>query len=261
MSKQTTPPRAVLKGVVISFGIINAMVDLVPVQQSKATRARSNISTTNLCPTCEGDVPLVHQMACPHGHGAFSSDDARKGVTVEGVLTPTTTEAVAEAREATVKAKTADLSVFKADQVETATMPSGNMFRLRSGPTATYGLLLKLVDDRSLAFVCEMVVKGKTCLYRAVAQNGTIVLTELVRPERMLPHEPVDVDVDERVLANARRLAQVMVEEFVPADWADERQARLAELGEATTEPDKVRDSDVKTATADLVAMLADQAA
>lgn len=255
MASNVAPTRAVLKGVTISFGIITAMVDLVPVQESKATRAKSNISTTNLCPTCKGEVALKSQLWCEHGHGPFSTNDARKGVTVDGNLTPTTTEAVAEAKAPSIPEKKAILSVYRAAQVEAATMPSGNLFRLRSDPTPTYGLLLKLAGDRSLAFVCEMVVKGKTCLYRAVAQNGTIVLTELVRPERIHPHEAIEVEIDERVMANARRLAEVMTEEFVPADWADERQVRLAAMA-TEVEVDEARDSDVKAATADLVAML-----
>jgi non-homologous end joining protein Ku len=256
LAVKTTPPRAVLSGVTISFGILMARVDLVPVQLSKATRAKSNISTTNLCPNCEGNIPLKSQLWCEHGHGPFSTNDARKGVTVDGELKATTDEAVVAAKAPSIPEKKATLSVFHADDVEAATMPSGNMFRLRTDPSTTYGLLLELVDDRSLAFVCEMVVKGKTCLYRAVAHGGTIVLAELVRPERMNPFEPVEVDpIDERVLANARRLAHVMVEEFVPGDWADERQARLEELG-ASEPVDEERNSDVKTATADLVAML-----
>jgi hypothetical protein len=261
LSSKTTPPRAVLSGVRVSFGIINAMVDLVPVQQSKATRAKSNISTTSLCPTCKGDEPLKSQLWCEHGHGPFIASDARKAVTVEGELKPTTTEEVAAAKAPSIPEKQAELSVFEAVEVEAATMPGGNMFRLRSDPTTTYGLLLKLVDDRSVAFLCEMVVKGKTCLYRAVAQNGTIVLTELVRPERILPHEPIEVEVDEQVLANGRRLTQALIQPFVAGDWADERQVRLAGIGGAEAEPDEARDADVKAATADLVAMLADQAA
>jgi hypothetical protein len=258
LTSKTTPTRAVLSGVTVSFGIIMARVDLVPVQASKATRAKSNISTTNLCPTCEGDVPLKSQLWCEHNHGPFSTNDARKAVTVDGELKATTAEAVAEAKAPSIPEKTAMLSVFRAEPVETATMPSGNMFRLRTEPSMTYSLLLKLVGDRSLAFVCEMVVKGKTCMYRAIAHDGTIVLTELVRPERMNPYEPAQVgEVDEQVLANARRLATVMVEEFVPANWADERQARLEGLGGSEPAPvNEERDSDVKAATADLVAML-----
>lgn len=251
----STPPRAVLKGVTVSFGIITALVDLVPVQFSKATRAKSNISTTNLCPTCEANIPLKSQLWCEHGHGPFSANDARKAVTVDGELRPTTTEEVVAAKAPSIPEKAATLSVFNAVQVEASTMPNGNLFRLRSEPTATYGLLLKLVADSDLAFLCEMVVKGKACLYRAVAQGGTIVLTELVRPERMNPFEAVEVQVDDRVLENARRLAEVMVEEFVADDWADERQARLEGLGGVRV-VDEARVSDVKAATADLVAML-----
>lgn len=251
-----TPPRAVLSGVTVSFGIISTRVSLVPIQQSKATRAKSNISTTSLCPTCEETEPLKQQLWCEHGHGPFAAADARKAVTVDGLLTPTTAKAVAEAKAPTIAEKKADLSVFRAEQVEAATMPGGNLFRLRSDPTQTYGLLMKLVEDQTLAFVCEMVVKGKTCLYRAIAQNGTIVLIELIRPERMHPSEPVTVDVDGRIVADARRLAEVMTEEFDPADWADGRQARLAEMAEAEPAVTPTRDANVKAATASLLAML-----
>lgn len=247
--------KAVLKDVVMSLGAIMALGDLVSVQQSKATRATSNVSTKNLCPTCSGDVPLGYQLWCEHGHGPFVSDDARKAVTVNGTLTPTTSDAVAEVKTPTVKAKTADLRVFPAGQVEAATMPNGNMFRLRGEPTMTYGVLRSLVADPSKAYVCEMVLKGKTCLYRAVCQQDTIVLVELVRPERMLPAFDVEVAVDERIVANARLLADALTEEFVPEEWADQRTVRMQEMGsEPGSEP--VVSSDVQAATASLLALL-----
>lgn len=251
-----TPPRAVLSGVTVTFGIIMTKVDLVPVQQSKATRAKSNISTRSLCPTCKADVPLKQELRCEHGHGPFTAADARKAVEHDGELKVTTAEAVAKAKAPTIPERTAELKVFRAEEVEAATMPSGNLYRLRSAPMQTYGLLRQLVSDPKYAFVCEMVVKGKTSLYRAVAHHGTIVLTELVRPEKMNPVEPIEVELDERIIDNGRRLVEAMVEPFNPAEWADERAARLAELAEgAEAQPAATRD-DVKAATADLVAML-----
>lgn len=239
----------------VTFGVITVRVDLVSAQQSKATKAKSNISTTNLCPACKGDRPLQSQLWCEDGHGPFKADNSRKAVTVNGELKATTAEAVTEAKVSTVKEKTADLSVFPAEQVEAATLPSGNMFRLRSEPTNTYGVLLSLVADRSHAFVCEMVVKGKACLYRAIAQNGTIVLVELVRPERMHPVDATVHTVDSRVVEGAQRLVEAFLEDFVPGDWADERQARLKELGDA--EPEVLAQStDVKAASNELLAML-----
>jgi non-homologous end joining protein Ku len=198
-------------------------------------------------------VPLGYQLWCEHGHGPFTADEARKAVVVHGALTPTTTEEVAEVKAPAVPAKTADLRVYPADQVEAATLPNGNMFRLRAEPTLTYGVLRELVADTSKAYVCEMVLKGKTCLYRAVVQRDTIVLVELVRPERMLPGFEVDVEVDERVLANARLLADALTEEFVPENWADERTLRMQEMGASGSEP-TVSD-DVAAATANLLAL------
>lgn len=255
LSETSAPQKAVLKDVTVSLGAIMARVDLVSVQQSKAARAKSNVETKNLCPTCPGDEPLGYQLWCPHGHGPFISDDARKAVTVKGELTPTTADEVAEVKAPTVKAKTADLRVFRAADVEAATMPNGNMFRLRSEPTLTYGVLRDMVEDTSKAYVCEMVLKNKTCLYRAVVQRDTIVLVELVRPERMLPAFDVTVEVDERITANASLLADALVEEFVPGDWADERTVRMQGMGgEPGSEP-AVSD-DVRAATASLKALL-----
>lgn len=252
---EAKPAKSVLKNVTVSVGAIMAIVDLVSVQQSKATRARSNVETRNLCPDCTGDEPLGYQLWCEHGHGPFTADEARKAVTVDGELTPTTVDEVAAVKAPTVKARTADLRVFPAGDVEVATMPNGNMFRLKGEPTLTYGVLRALVGDRSKAYVCEMVVKNKTCLYRAVVQRDTIVLVELVRPERMLSSFDVPVEVDERVLANACLLADALTEEFVAADWADQRTVRMQDMGgEPGSEP-AVSD-DVQAATASLLALL-----
>jgi non-homologous end joining protein Ku len=247
----------VLKGVTVTFGIITTLVDLVPAQQSKATRAKSNVATRNLCPTCEADVPLQSQLWCEHGHGPFSADDARKGVDSPNGVVAVTKDEIIEAKAPTVAERKADLEVFSSSEVEATTMPSGNIFRLRSEPTKTYGLLLALVGNPAHAFVCEMVVKGKTCLYRAIANNRTIVLAELVRPERMLPVEMVDAPVDQRMVDQASALVDAMLVPFVPADWADARAARLKTLQDSVTEPSPTpANADVKAAADDLLAML-----
>jgi hypothetical protein len=252
---EAKPAKPVLKDVTVTLGAITARVDLMSVQQSKSARAKSNVETKNLCPTCTGDVPLGYQLWCEHGHGPFVSDEARKAITVKGEITPATTEQISEVKAPTVAPKTADLRVFPAHEVEAATMPNGNMFRLRSEPTVTYGVIRHLVADRSKAFVCEMALKGKTCLYRAVVQRDTIVLVELVRPERMLPSFDVEVEVDDRVLANARLLADALTEQFVPEHWADERTARL-ETFDGGSERIASEPSNVEAATAALMALL-----
>jgi non-homologous end joining protein Ku len=260
---EVKPPRTLLSGVIVSFGVIHALVDLVPAQQSKATRAKANIATRSLCPTCDGDVPLASKLWCEHGHGPFSTADARKGISSGvGAVVPVSDEEVAEAKAPTIAERKADLSVFPAEQVEAVTFPNGNIFRLRSEPTKTYGLLRALVANPAHAYVCEMVVKGKTCLYRAIAQSGTIVLTELTRPERVFPAEPVEVSVDPELVAHATGFAEAMLSDFDPAEWADVRGQRLQVL-ESTgrRSPAPMADADVGVVAEGLLALLETPAA
>jgi non-homologous end joining protein Ku len=260
---EVKPPRTLLSGVIVSFGVIHALVDLVPAQQSKATRAKANIATRSLCPTCDGDVPLASKLWCEHGHGPFSTADARKGISSGvGAVVPVSDEEVAEAKAPTIAERKADLSVFPAEQVEAVTFPNGNIFRLRSEPTKTYGLLRALVANPAHAYVCEMVVKGKTCLYRAIAQSGTIVLTELTRPERVFPAEPVEVSVDPELVAHATGFAEAMLSDFDPAEWADVRGQRLQVL-ESTgrRSPAPMADADVGAVAEGLLALLETPAA
>jgi hypothetical protein len=243
--------RATATNVTVSFGLVSFPVDLVSAIETKRTKART-ASRTMICPTCEAAgtlQPLRQVFQCSHDdqHGPISKNDAGTAIEVEGELRKADPTAVAEAAQVEGIRDVIALTVHPAEQVEGCTFPSGNIYRLRPrGNEAHYGLVLNLVHDRTKAFVCEVTNKGATLLYRLVERDGMLLLTELVRPERITDPFPLpDVSFDWRLLATGESLVESMCEPFFPDDWADRRKAKLVALAA------KLEEQEAPTSTAD----------
>lgn len=179
-------------------------------------------------------APLRQVFQCSHDerHGPVARADAGTAIEIDGELHRTDPAAVAEATAVTGVREVIALTVHPASEVEACTLPSGNIYRLRPrGNESHYGLVLNLVFDRSRAFVCEITNKGTTLLYRLIERDGMLVLTELVRPERITdPFVLPDVSFDDRLLETGEALVRSMCEPFLAEDWADRRKARLVAL-------------------------------
>lgn len=263
-----TSARATSSNVTVSFGLISFPVDLVAATKSKQAKAKS-ASTAMICPTCEHDKTLLtegknlvplHQAFVCETHGSFAKGDAGTALVVDGEMRPVSVEAVVEAKKADGVRDVIELTVHPADEVEAHTFPSGNIYRLRpKGNEAHYGLVLELARNASVAFICEVTNKGATMLYRLVERDGVLVLTELVRPDRITEAEPMpDVSFDTKLLATGQSLVEVLCEPFDPAAWADRRKARLEALADQvrTQAPAPARDSSAVDAASDLLDLL-----
>lgn len=267
----STRLRPVLSNVSISLGMVNLAVDLIPAQKSKATKTSETQTLSSVCPTCTTAEPVRQLLFCsalPHLHGPFKAADVHKATMVGDKLTkvdPTKLAAAKVAEPTDARKGSVLLSVFPADQVEAATMPSGNIYRLRlpaKAPKAsfeTYALFRHLTADRERAFLGEVVSRNVAKLYRLVNRgDGVVTLAELVRPEEFHAAEPVDGEVPERVMEMAERFIAMMVEDFDPEQWRDgakdrlaQLQAKLVEVPEAT-----VTELSSQTAAGDLLDLL-----
>lgn len=235
--------RATLSGVTVSCEVISFDVDLVPATRAKADKRAANSvapSVVRICPTCEEPTRIKQLLVCDHPqhhHGPFTSDELGHATEVDGELVKFTPEDVPKAKTPTVDAKSVAFSVFPASEVERATLPSGNIYRMRLPAKATkstlqaYALMRELVADSDLAFIAELVVKGVSKLYRASARgDGMITLAELMRPS--LFHEPdgADATCDERTVAAGRKMVAAMVAPFDPTEWESAAEERLKAL-------------------------------
>lgn len=229
--------RASLAGVTVSLGVMNFDVDLVPATRAKADkRAADNVSLKRCCPTCTTGTPIKQLLFCEHKHGPFPQNELAYAVETDKGLRKVTDDEATSVKAPTVEVKSVAFSVFPAGQVTSVTMPSGNVYRMRLPAKASkatkqaYALTLALVTDESLAFVAELVVKGATKLYRGVARDGMITLTELYRPS--LFHEPdgADVACDEALVDVGRAMVAEMVADFDPEAWDSAAEARLVAL-------------------------------
>jgi non-homologous end joining protein Ku len=255
----TTRPTA--SNVTVSLGLISFHVDLLSAVHSKQAKA-AGASTVLTCPTCHADEvssPLKQKYFCEHNHGPFAKTDAVKALSVDDEITPAPADKVAEAIVVQGDRTAIELTVHPADEVEACTISTGNIYRLKPRDNeAQYALMLELTRDSGVAFIGEYTNKGATLLYRIVARGDLLVMTELVRPDRVTAPFPIrPVEADGRLLETGKALVSTLTEPFDAAAWADRRKARLTELAEKlkALKPVPVTDSVADTAT-DLLELL-----
>jgi len=229
-----TAARSTASNVTISLGLISFHVDLISAVHSKQAKA-AGASTVLTCPTChENDEhsPLKQRYFCEQGHGPFAKDDAVRALSVGGEITPAPAASVAQVTTVDGDRTAIELTVHPTDEVEACTVSTGNIYRLRPRDNeAQYALMLELARNTSVAFIGEYTNKGATLLYRIVARGDLLVMTELVRPDRVtVPFEVPAVKVDERLLSTGETLVASLTEPFEPAAWADRRKVRLNDL-------------------------------
>jgi non-homologous end joining protein Ku len=259
--------RASLTGVTVSCGVISFDVDLVPATRAKADkRAANSPSLTRVCPSCEDPVRIKQVLRCESGHGPLSQNDLQYATTVDDVLVKVDPDEVATASVPTVEARSVAFSVFRAVDVEQATLPSGNVYRMRlpakpsKATLQAYALMRDLVADTDLAFLAELVIKGVSKLYRGIARDGMITLTELYRPSLFHAPDGADVETNGSMTVAARAMVAEMVATFDPSEWESAAERRLqalqaaAEAGEDVEEPTMVPPATV--AAEDLLALL-----
>jgi non-homologous end joining protein Ku len=245
--------RASLTGVTVSCGVISFDVDLVPAtRKNEDKRAANSVALSRCCPQCEGAVAVRSELKCENGHGPLVQNELHYATAIDGVLLKVDAEEVKAAKAPVVDAKTVEFSVFRAAEVEAATLPSGNIYRMRlpakasKATTQAYSLMLDLLADTDLAFLAELVVKGVSKLYRGIVRDGMLTLTELMRPSLFHVPDGVDVPADSPMAAAGRAMVMEMVGTFDPAEWESAAEQRLAAL-QAAAEADNDIEAPVMT--------------
>jgi non-homologous end joining protein Ku len=229
--------RASLTGVTVSCGVISFDVDLVPAtRKNEDKRAANSVALSRCCPQCEDAVAVKSQLTCENGHGPLAQNELHYATAIDGALVKVSMDEVQAAKTPAVDARTVQFSVFRAAEVEQATLPSGNIYRMRmpakasKATTQAYALMLDLLADTDLAFLAELVVKGVGKLYRGIVRDGMITLTEMIRPSLFHVPEGVDVPDDSPMAAAGRAMVMEMVGTFDPADWESAAEERLKAL-------------------------------
>jgi non-homologous end joining protein Ku len=229
--------RASLTGVTVSCGVISFDVDLVPAtRKNEDKRAANSTSLSRACPLCEDAVPVKSQLVCENGHGPIAQNELHHATLIDDVLVKVDEDEVAKAKVPVVEARTVAFSVFRAADVDQATMPSGNIYRMRlpakasRATTQAYALMLDLLADADLAFLAELVVKGVSKLYRGIVRDGMITLTELLRPSLFHVPDGVEVPGGGAMAAVGRAMVMEMVGTFDPAEWESAAEERLKAL-------------------------------
>jgi non-homologous end joining protein Ku len=254
--------RPTVSDVTVSFGLVSFPVDLLPATKSKQSKAKT-ASTVLLCPTCDADSriePVRQQYACEHdgAHGPFGKADTVSALMLDGEIVRPSGEDLSAAKKPATVRDLIELTVHPSAQVEAHTFTSGNIYRLRPRDNeAHYALLVELARDRDVAFVCEVTNKGATSLYRLIERDGALVLTELVRPDRIHEAEPLgDLTFDPKLLALGESLVSSLKEAFDPTAYVDHRRARLEALARNAEVLEPAADSSVADTASDLLELL-----
>lgn len=249
--------RASLVGVTVSCGVISFDVDLVPATKKNADkRAANSPSLTRVCPHCVDATRIKQTLRCENGHGPLSQNDLEYATAGDDGLVKVDPGEVEEAKVPVVEARTVAFSVFPASDVERATMPSGNIYRMRlpakpsKATLQAYALMLDLVADTDLAFLAELVVKGVSKLYRGIARDGMITLTELLRPSLFHAPDGAEVVRSDSLETAARAMVAEMVATFDPTEWESAAERRLQALQAAAANDEAHQPEVVPPATA-----------
>lgn len=225
---------AVAKGVALSLGLVTASVSIHSAIESSKTGNKSccagppgaehdltPIGQVNRCSTCNRDVPYGDIVkAHPVGDGF---------VRIEA-------EEIVEAKQdATALKKVASLTPHSAAEVEVATVNGDKAYYLTPdlGHETTYAILRSLVVAHpELAFVCQWTPRSNASMFRLQHRDGTLMLTERVRPSGVKPAPTVTASAPDAMIAMGEQVLLLpgVITDFDPATYVDTYEQRLAAI-------------------------------
>lgn len=214
-------------------GLMSFKVSLVPVKKSLK-------SLKLCCPQCDeaSEVSQQYQCKVDPKHVPFTTKDAHRMIEVDGVFRKATDEDREELKETTVPDGDTTFSIFHASEVEKYTLPAGSTYRLRPQTgLKLYAVLVDMLRDESLAFICEMTYKGTQKMYRCISRDGMLWLRELIRPSEFNPTETFDAEYPGALLELATENAKASVQTFDPEQYANVQRDRLAQLEDHLRDP------------------------
>jgi non-homologous end joining protein Ku len=181
-------------------------------------------------------------------------------------LVPVAAEAIAKAKESSLPKNIVNLTVHPAAQVNRELYQSeanGYVFTPNEDDPANvawHDLLIRLVADKSNAYISKANVRGNEGLYRLTTWNGRLVLQRVLYPAEV--NEYADVDLNPVASETVEKFEQWVTTQTVPFDpneYEDNVAANLAAMQEAFASGDETYDPApvaVETVEVDLLAAL-----
>lgn len=258
MTDTVKPAKAIGTTDLIFFeGMMSFTTSIVPVK-------KSGTGLKLCCPACDDATKLDQRYICSveASHGPYEQKEAHRAIEVDGMLRKVTAQEILDLKAATIADGEANFSVYHASDVEKCTMASGSLYRLRPKTgLKPYSMLVDLLKDESLAFVCEMTFKGGQKMYRCISRDGMLWLRELIRPHEFHAPENVVTDYPGALLEAATKKAEASVKTFDPVEYENVQRRRLAQLEDTKRDPNAPKPEVVKPVAKgddvdDLVAML-----
>lgn len=138
-------------------------------------------------------------------------------------------------QDATALKKVAALTPHSAAEVEIATVSGDKSYYLTPdlGHETTYAIIRALVVNHpELAFVCQWTPRSNASMFRLQHRDGTLLLTERVRPQGVKPAPVVTATAPEAMLAMGEQVLLLpgVITDFDPATYADSYEQRLAAI-------------------------------
>lgn len=233
-------PKPAAKDATLSLlgGLMTLKVDVLPAKQ-----AEERVDLKIICPDTDEPTRPEQFYVHPDDVGGdkprmWKVGECDKAREVDGILYRVDPDEVAAAKEPLLPTGEMAVTVFPADEVETVSHPGGAMYRLRpKAAPHVYAMLVDLIADRSKAHMCELVIRGNQRFYRLESWNGSLTLTEYVRPGEFYEAEDYTADYPEALLDKARAAIDTQTETFDPDAYRSFLRERAQELDEQKRDP------------------------
>lgn len=196
-----------------------------PDTDEKHDHAPAGVNMRFVCPVCGNDDRTTFKQG-------KKQDD--------GTVLMFEDDAVAEAKDADEDSKKLlRVSAHPLDQVETRALFSGKAYFLR--PEASnekpYKLFAKLIEDNpDKAFLTTYTYTKVSKLYRFMVFDGCLALAPLCWPEDLAETPDVpQVDISEGEQAQGQTLIDMLLDDFRPEEFRDNRRVAIQQLMDAAT--------------------------
>jgi non-homologous end joining protein Ku len=240
------------KGLFLTFGAVNAVVDL-----DNAIASEEGLKNVCLGPTGTEHQPtaLKQSLKCPATYvdgvatKVCENEDKTtfKKARVNGKLfTVVDPEEIAQAKADSVGATkdVINLQVHPAEEVHTQSIPGGSTYQLKaSGPhmSASVALFVDMIRRHpELAFTALYAPAGRTNFYELSLFGDVLVMSERVRTENMkiiqVPVDPIAADYQKMV----DQLLGIAVVSYDPVNYQDAYLAKVADILATKTAQDGV---------------------
>ncbi len=244
MTTEAEVGKKVRAGVIIQLGLLGLTVDLhsAVIEEEHYNNVCTNghpetaVRQHLRCPTCDNDGRDVKfRKAKQIGKGSYL-------VVPEDVLQQAQQVGLEHFKELTLK-------VYRADQCDL--QPNGKAYYLSSPRQGdSYAMLREIVRNHpDLMFVGQFTMREGSApgLYTLVANNGTLVLRQMARPDMLRGRPATDGSVNNDLLEAADRYVTSSIEEYDPTEYRNKRRDLIekAVAGIVPTQQSKSDDSNV----------------